>query len=651
MVSQKFALLVGVDLYENDGSRKSNSDGPVNLANLSGCVNDVNIVKKFIKDKAGFHPIYELVSPSPSHEIPQQPCSITAPTYENIKKIFRTVTKRAKRNDIFFFHFSGHGALLKSTQKSPRDGRQKDPSLITVDYCCGKRAVRGWELGKWLRRLHDNKVQVVVFLDSCYSAGAWRGDGKGIPRTPQDWIPPPNLPADEDDDNDEEEEVFHERQDRDATLCLSWDINPERLTLMAACKSNEKSHERNFTDKKFGVFTYELIHYLNMKWPRVSTYRTARDQISSRIDCQVPQVYGRDMLSIFDNTEPFSVVPIVCNLGSSSATLPIGRMHGIRTGAQFTTIPPSDVIALSVANIDAFTCIAKVHSDVPAPTSSNEVILRKWSIGSRRLGVFLDTSLEASFQNSILSCLQSRIFGEVIKTPSCHGSPEAFNFGVFKGQGGGIQIMGSKALVGYDGPVRAIELKGTSDDEQAIEVAVILSHLVRFEQILELKGEGSQNDRRFVVSITGDSDVFHHEAKLTYKLTNNSDRDIYYAVVNFSPGFKIRQIYPLSAQPEILSPGRSKEFKLRLTVPPELQKYPNTSYEDAHRDIIRTVVGTSQFSSLKSLELPVIWNARLSGDELPGSILRDGEVFIPDNTRDIAFNWWINDIEIRTRFP
>lgn len=115
------------------------------------------------------------------------------------------------------------------------NGHANDPSLITVDYCCGKPAVRGWQLNVWLNELNEKKVQVIVSLDSCYSGGAWRGNRRF--RTPEDWTPPLNLPADE----AAATEAPSMSNDRNTELEVSWGINPEGFILMAACKSNQRA--------------------------------------------------------------------------------------------------------------------------------------------------------------------------------------------------------------------------------------------------------------------------------------------------------------------------------------------------------------------------------------------------------------------------
>ncbi len=119
-----------------------------------------------------------------------------------------------------------------------KDDRSKDPSLMAVNYCCEKPAVREWQLNVWLKELDEKKVQVVVSLNSCYLGGAWRGDG--FFRSPEDWIASPNLSADE----AAATETSSKLNSCDAELEVSWGINLKGFTLMAACQSNRRASEK-----------------------------------------------------------------------------------------------------------------------------------------------------------------------------------------------------------------------------------------------------------------------------------------------------------------------------------------------------------------------------------------------------------------------
>ncbi|KAH7131766.1 hypothetical protein B0J13DRAFT_529741 [Dactylonectria estremocensis] len=162
---------------------------------------------------------------------------------------------------------------LQPTSRSP-PGRSTDPSLMTMDFCCRKPAVRGWQLNEWLKRLNENKIRTIVILDSCHSGGAWRTDGRF--QTPEGWTNIPNLPADE----DAILETAVESGSRDGELEMSWSINPDGFTLMAACESHEKAAEKTVNGRSYGAFTHGLLACLKQNRPSetVVTYWNLRDE-------------------------------------------------------------------------------------------------------------------------------------------------------------------------------------------------------------------------------------------------------------------------------------------------------------------------------------------------------------------------------------
>jgi hypothetical protein len=94
-----------------------------------------------------------------------------------------------------------------------------DPSLITMDFCNGKPAVRGWQLNEWLRRLNEKKIRIIVILDSCHAGGGWRTSA--ISRTLQGWTDVNNNFMDEEAITETVSEAVY----RDGELTMSWAIN------------------------------------------------------------------------------------------------------------------------------------------------------------------------------------------------------------------------------------------------------------------------------------------------------------------------------------------------------------------------------------------------------------------------------------------
>lgn len=640
--SKRFALLVGIDLYQCDESRRTEKGEPISLKNLHGCVNDVQVIKEFLRSRFQLEdPCVLTSSPSPTDvKIPKEPQG-RWPSFENIKRHFDKVKEEARAGDQFFFHFSGHGARLNKTGRSPMNGHANDPSLMTVDYCCGKPAVRGWQLNVWLNELNEKKVQVIVSLDSCYSGGAWRD--KRHFRSPEDWIHPPNLPTDE----AAALEATSMSSDRDTELEVSWGMNPEGFILMAACQSYQHAAEEAVDGKTYGVYTYEVLKYLNQIWPRVVTYRTLRDQVATQMHSQTPQVYGQDRLAFFGNKEPVSAAPVVVVIKEEDAILPIGRFHGVKKGAQFATYSPAPDITLSIDWIDDFKCGTKVTPEVShALQQHNELLPCRWSLEGETLKIFVQLSLGNRFQELLYASLQDIVSGciEVTKGEDYNSGDCHFRLNK-RGVDGGIDISGPASLIGYEGFVRCLDIKGESDDIRATESALALAHLFRFGQILDLRSKAFQ-DTPFEVILTTESNtsnrrIFLENERVKFTFENQGEAELHFVVLALSPGFHVKQVYPRWDSPKTVRGSETDSFGIWMRIPDGLKG----RAIDRHRDILRTVVSTNKEFSVKSFELPNIWDTKQIEYNRWSHIGRNAKLLSDTSNVD----WWIKDIETHTQ--
>jgi hypothetical protein len=632
---KRFALLVGIDLYLNDGSRKNENGEPLSLGKLRGCVNDVRGVAELLRNEFQLEEPRILTSPliPSSFTCPTEPTepSDRRPTFDNIKREFDTVAEQAGPGVLFLFHFSGHGARLQPTSKSP-PGRPTDPSLMTMDFCCGKPAVRGWQLNQWLKRLNEKKIRTIFILDSCHSGGAFR-TGKSF-RTPKGWKSIPNLPADE----EAITETATELGSRDGELERSWSINPDGFTLMAACESHELAAEKTLNGISYGAFTHGLLACLKQNRPSetIVTYRNLRDQIVKRVHGQTPRVYGRDRLVFFGDEEPFSATPLVVRLEGEKIHLPIGKVHGVRERSEFTTYPPTSHATFSVDRVDDFECSASVPSDTHAQTLQQhhcQIVPRRWSLGDDILQVLVHPPLGSEFQQALRATLQDRIVGDIeITELNDSYEPDSDVFMVTKRGNDGIDIAGSPSLTGYEGPVRGLDIQGVNTAQLGTRSAIALAHLTRFRQILSLSGNASQQLGPFELTLkpklAGGNLSGGQEIDFVFR--NTSKSQLHFTVLVLSPGFHVKQLYPSEDFPKSVDPGRDVSFTFNLTIPDPLNGYRE------QRDIIRTVVTEGRRLSWKSLELPDIWNAdqlahKKSGSGRDARLRSECSLWVKDN--------------------
>ncbi|KAK4078310.1 uncharacterized protein Triagg1_3326 [Trichoderma aggressivum f. europaeum] len=631
-MSKKFALLVGIDLYLSDGSRK----GSDNLHHLRGCTNDVKAINEFLNDKYKFDEITTLTSSFPDSDTNNTApieSSDHLPTFVNIKAKFAAIYDRAVSGDLFYFHYSGHGKLLPRQADSPKSNTLEDPSLITVDFCCGQPAIRGWQLNQWLRKLNNKGIRLLVTLDSCYSEGSWRSSGDYVSlRTPKDWFPVPNLPADDQAAANSGQNA--EPTYRDAELGKSWSINPESFTILVACGSKEMAAEKIIDGKIHGAFTWELLDYLkdNESEGTNVTYRMISDQLNMRLKDQTPKVYGRDRLIFLENSEPFSALSkvfLVVQLQGNKVVVPAGKAHGVNVGSEFMLSPRTQSSLFSVDEGYRHT-----------------VTLSRWHLGKDSFQVYVDPAFGSDFRSKLQKRLEERIISPIEILVSINNRTDVLR--LEKWEGDVAKICGPAWLIGSDDPVRPLDLEKDNFSELATEAALALAHLARFWQILLLKTQSSSKPALFNVSIkpvNGDTTagVYPIHQKFRYTLENESDEQLHVTVVVFSPEFSIEQLYPPRDDPQTIDPGKRKTFSFSMTLPNGPQWVQESLCRTSRRDIVRTLVTKGGRISWKSLELPNIWDAGEVG--LPK---------LPSHTRggfsrlQIEADWWSHDEEIFT---
>lgn len=118
---------------------------------------------------------------------------------------------------------------------------------------------------------------------------------------------------------------------------------------------------------------------------------------------------------------------------------------------------------------------------------------------------------------------------------------------------------------------------------------------------------------------------------------NNGNEELYFAVLILSSGFHVKQLFPTNDALQTIPPFQRKSLIFNLTVPDELRRNESQDRRHEYRDIIRTVVTRGKNLSLKSMELPDIWNAdQLDNDERSCSLGRGAELLD-------GFSWWVQD--------
>ncbi|KAM6481006.1 caspase domain-containing protein [Trichoderma sp. SZMC 28011] len=646
---KRYALLVGIDLYLNDGSRNSSNNNELSLHHLRGCTNDIHAINNFLRDDYEFENISILTSSFPASNGEEgaavQPVEHRErlPTFANIKAEFDAIHEQAAPGDFFFFHYSGHGALLPRLRESPRNNLS-DPSLVTVDFCCGQPALRGWQLNQWLKKLNDKGVQVVVTLDSCYSGGSWRSTDDYMSfRMPMQWSLVPNLAIDGQVIANAGEPVQFVR--RGAKLETSWSINPDSFTLMAACGIEERAAEKVVNGKTYGAFTWELLDYLRGVKDKFVTYRMISDQLKMRLKGQTPEAYGRDKLLFFGSHEPFLATPLIVQLEGNNAIIPVGRAHGVDKGSEFMISSELLNATFPVDEVDELQCSGIISDDFSLLLKEFHhcVISSRWSLGEKEpLRIHVDLAFDLEFRGQLQKQLEERIVGSIELLESAEDNVLKLS----KLGEDDATIRGPAWLTGSDNPVRPLNLRYSNINELVAEAALALSHLARYRQIL-LLGDQRSSNLPFAVSIqpingnVANPHPLNQKFKFTFQ--SKSDGELYITVIVFSPEFSIEQLYPSRDYPQTINKRQKKSFNFTMTLPNGPQWVQESRCRTFRRDIVRTLVTTGMRTSWKSLELPNIWDTSIMASRKGQLSLRGSSA-----ASGSEVEWWSHDEEIFT---
>ncbi|XP_057767360.1 metacaspase-9 [Salvia miltiorrhiza] len=138
----KRALLVGCN-YPNTPNE------------LHGCHNDVLAMHEVLITRFGFDPDHVEI-------LTDKPDSPVMPTGANIKKALNGMVDRAEEGDILFFHYSGHGTLIKQ----PHYSSKKEEAIVPCDF----NLITSMDFRQLVNRIPKGAT-FTILSDSCHSGG------------------------------------------------------------------------------------------------------------------------------------------------------------------------------------------------------------------------------------------------------------------------------------------------------------------------------------------------------------------------------------------------------------------------------------------------------------------------------------------------
>jgi hypothetical protein len=169
-VKKTWAVLVGINFYVKD-------------KHLKGCVRDVGDIKQYLTARSKHVHVDTFTASVPLDSSSSHPAESPElwPTFKNVTTRLEEITAQAKRGDIVYFHYAGHGTQVPSSSSKYNKTNNIDLALVLFDDIHGSRYLRGLELACMLDKMAKKGLHIRVVLDCCHSGSVTRSDDPNQP--------------------------------------------------------------------------------------------------------------------------------------------------------------------------------------------------------------------------------------------------------------------------------------------------------------------------------------------------------------------------------------------------------------------------------------------------------------------------------------
>ncbi|MCC9077557.1 caspase family protein [Litorilinea aerophila] len=582
MANQIYALLVGIDRYAN----------PSQAPHLRGCVADVEGTYSLLVQQFGVPEahIRLLTARMDGREPPER-----LATRENIIQGWRTHLSQAGPGDHAFFHYSGHGSQARSIDPNEPDGY--DETLVAHDSRTpGVYDIIDKELAALIREVEQRGAQVTVFLDCCHSGSGTRlAPSESAPRVRQC---PPDL----------RERPFETllpgltpgSGTRGTRSPSGWVPLGNHL-LLAGCRDEELSHEYQVptTGQWQGVTSYFFHNALANLHPDM-TWADLHDRVQTQVRAiypsQSPQLEGPGHLTIFGGlgrvVERYLLVTQV--EGTDYIQVNGGAAVGLTPGSRLAIYPPASTLegeplaTALVEEVKVAHAWARLDRAVPVEPASR-VRVTAWGPGeaSYIVGVDAEPVRQAI---ATLADGQPSPFLQVVSRNASGPAPE-------------VQVVSREGRYWILDPAGAplVRTAFPVTPEGARQVAAALEHLAIYRNVRFLHNPAAHSALAGAVQVDavtftqlgrnyrpvdpapirgeGHEAVIRSGQNLLLTVTNRSPETLYLAVLELTPDFAIRRLYPPTRPHQTVAAGKAVPIPLRLTLDDPQQEKAVTIYK------------------------------------------------------------------------
>ena len=596
--SNFYALLIGIDYYEPNPSYKS----------LMGAVRDIDSVDTYLRNtlKIPQEQITKLTSPieeeSNLQAIRSQRQEIL-PTYKNIVNAFADLTQKAKRGDMVYIHYSGHGGRAKTIFPEIKEGdNQQDEGLVPRDVGESGRYLRDVEIATLLKRMTDRGIIVSVVFDSCHSGGATRGEDCAIRGCPEIDYCDRNQESLVDPDRQNLIDNWKKLTEGNGSKREGWQGD---YVLLAACRPNEYAYEYAVEGKeRRGALTHWMLDTLrNSPSPLTyqSLYNRIKGMVHSKFPGQLPMLLGEAAkLKVFgDKTvaTPSTVLLADVNEKQTEVTLDVGAAGGLTEETRFAiysfdtkdfTDQEKVLAIVEITEVKADSSIAKILSEEDGGIEVKGELeigcpAKMLTVPTKfihRVRFYEKTEGNAEEQlPSELVAKQGEALEKVRQALADNGWVEEVkgeqkaDYQVAVGREGEYEISIGMPLTNLGSPLMI------DDPEAPAKVVKLLVHLAKYQAYQEIDNPESEliNDIEYELLDANTKKPFDDPNNISVKsgqrvylrIKNTSSQPLNVAVLDFEPTWKISQIPILGDHSAFFSlqPGQDAHTRIKFNIP------------------------------------------------------------------------------------
>jgi pimeloyl-ACP methyl ester carboxylesterase len=575
MANKIYALLVGIDDYQTQLT---------GVSSLTGCVNDIEAIEKYLQfaTENKTEKKWELVDKKLTN---------ARATRQAVIDGFEQHLSQADGEDVVFFYYAGHG----SRETAPDDFQEleRDGKIETL-VCYDSRTPNGQdladkELNYLIEQVAKNNPHILIILDSCHSGTATRNP-EVIERQTNSNTQPRDL----------KDFLFSQDNPEWVKYRLSDTYKSPKHILISACRDFQTAKEHTGSDgKRRGAFSYFLTEALQRTNGSLSYANLVQDinaLITGKVNDQSPQIEAAsdDLIQTFlggaagERINYFTLSYDEKN--HHNWVINGGILHGIRsTNDQKTSLAifPQGTKLEELQEIDKAIANAEV-TQVMTNSSKVELFDQKielsqeeayWAVVSSvplpNLKVFFtgDESGKA-IALEVFNQSENKFVAQADSEDNADYYLEAV-----EGQFWIKQTTDKQPLVA---PIPEVKDTQGYTSQRASKIIKRLEHIARWKNILELKtpptsqikagdvemevivtsGENQYSSKDGISPLPGDYTFENNEFKVPrvkIKVTNNSDKDVYFQILELAGDYEISVAEFFKERGSILLPKKPNQ--------------------------------------------------------------------------------------------